>query len=110
MFKITDWTGKDVYPGKAFDTEQDAWDFLVADQHARNPNADDHEFEEIMGEFGTKPIPVAPKRKTLRELGQIMLDQAGPEACQKGYGTTDPEWVGRCARQYNDINPDGTLN
>lgn len=44
------------------------------------------------------------------ELGNIVLQAAGPEACQAGYGTTDPEWVGRYALQYRDINPDGTLN
>lgn len=47
---------------------------------------------------------------TYAELGKIMLDQAGEEACNSGYGTTDPEWVGRYARQYGDINPNGTLN
>ena len=44
------------------------------------------------------------------ELGNIMLSKAGAEACQSGYGTTDPEWVGRYALSYNDIRPDGTLN
>lgn len=46
----------------------------------------------------------------LRQLGQIMLQEAGVEACQDGYGTTDPEWVGRYAIEYGDINLDGTLN
>ena len=50
------------------------------------------------------------KPLTLTELGNIMLEKCGKEACQKGYGTTDPEWVGRYALQYNDINRDGTLN
>lgn len=44
------------------------------------------------------------------ELGQIMLKEHGNEACQNGYQTTDPEWVGRYALQYGDIRPDGTLN
>lgn len=44
------------------------------------------------------------------QLGEIMLKEAGPEACQDGYQTTDPEWVGRYALMYQDINPDGTLN
>jgi hypothetical protein len=44
------------------------------------------------------------------ELGNIMLKEAGEEACQKGYGTTDPEYVGRYAVLYGDINRDGTLN
>lgn len=47
---------------------------------------------------------------TYEELGKIMLAEAGEEACQAGYETTDPEWVGRYALQYGDINRDGTLN
>jgi len=50
------------------------------------------------------------KKLTFVELGNIMLREAGAEACQAGYGTTDPEWVGRYAIQFGDINPDGTLN
>lgn len=48
--------------------------------------------------------------KTFRELGLIVLTEAGVEDCQSGYGTTDPEWVGRYAIEYGDINFDGTLN
>ena len=48
--------------------------------------------------------------KTYEELGQIMLKEAGEEACQGGYGTTDPYWVGRYALSYGDINEDGSLN
>lgn len=44
------------------------------------------------------------------QLGNIMLQASGNAACLRGYGTTDPEWVGRYAIQYNDIQPDGTLN
>jgi hypothetical protein len=44
------------------------------------------------------------------ELGTILLREAGPKACQEGYGTTDPVWVGFYGLQYGDINPDGTLN
>lgn len=44
------------------------------------------------------------------ELGNIMLKKHGKESCQNGYGTTDPEWVGRYALSHNDINPDGTTN
>jgi len=44
------------------------------------------------------------------QLGEIMLREAGVGACQSGYGTTDPEWVGRYALQFGDINADGTLN
>jgi hypothetical protein len=53
-----------------------------------------------------KPAPA----KSLVELGNIMLAQAGAEACQKGYGTTDPYWVGIHALSFCDINRDGTLN
>lgn len=44
------------------------------------------------------------------QLGRIMLKEAGEQACLAGYGTTDPEWVGRHALAFGDINPDGTLN
>lgn len=44
------------------------------------------------------------------ELGKIMLREHGEDACQGGYQTTDPEWVGRYALQYGDIRPDGELN
>lgn len=47
---------------------------------------------------------------TYTELGNIVLQSAGPEACEAGYGTTDPHWVGRYAISYGDINADGTLN
>ena len=36
--------------------------------------------------------------------------EAGAEACQSGYGTTDPYYVGICALQFGDIRGDGTLN
>lgn len=47
---------------------------------------------------------------TALDLGRIVLAEAGEEACLGGYGTTDPEWVGRYALEYGDINIDGTLN
>lgn len=47
---------------------------------------------------------------TYETLGQIMLEQAGEDACQNGYLTIDPYWVGRYALGYGDINTDGTLN
>ena len=50
------------------------------------------------------------QRLPYAELGAIMLRECGAEACQRGYQTTEPEWVGRSALQYGDINPDGTLN
>ncbi len=49
-------------------------------------------------------------KKTLIELGAIMLREAGAEACQSGYGTTDPYFVGVYALQFGDIRGDGTLN
>jgi hypothetical protein len=51
-----------------------------------------------------------PKTLTYEELGRIMLEQAGEQACLDGYTTTDPYWVGRYAVQYGDIDPDGTTN
>lgn len=44
------------------------------------------------------------------ELGNAMLAEAGPEACQEAYDTTDPAMVGRVALMWGDINRDGTLN
>ena len=44
------------------------------------------------------------------ELGNIMLHEVGETVCLLGYGTKDPEWVGRYALSYKDINEDGTLN
>jgi hypothetical protein len=50
--------------------------------------------------------------KTLTELGQIMIDACGKEACQNGYkiDATDLAEVGRQALLFGDINRDGTLN
>jgi hypothetical protein len=39
-----------------------------------------------------------------------MLAEAGEDACLKGYGTTDPFYVGYNAIHFGDINYDGTLN
>lgn len=47
---------------------------------------------------------------TYTQLGNIMLAEAGADACQEAYLTTDPKWVGRYALGYGDINADGTLN
>lgn len=47
---------------------------------------------------------------TFEELGRIMLAEAGEDACQSGYQTTDPVEVGRLALAYGDINTDGSLN
>jgi hypothetical protein len=51
-----------------------------------------------------------PARKTYVELGEIMLREHGAAACQEAYDTVDPEWVGRTALSFCDINRDGTLN
>jgi hypothetical protein len=53
---------------------------------------------------------MARERKTYKELGEIMLAEAGEEACREGYDTTDPALVGRLALGYGDINEDGTTN
>ena len=47
---------------------------------------------------------------TFVDLGNIMLREVPESDLLEGYGTLDPEWVGRYALLYNDINPDGTLN
>lgn len=43
-------------------------------------------------------------------IGKAVLAECGEDACREGYGTTDPEWVGRYALMYGDVNADGTLN
>ena len=62
----------------------------------------------------TAPLPVPTPGMSQREahicLGNIMLAEAGVQACEEGYGTADPEWVGRYALGYGDINADGTTN
>ena len=49
------------------------------------------------------------KRLSYVELGNIVLRAAGEAACLRGYGTVDPEWVGRYALHYGDIRPDGAV-
>ena len=49
-------------------------------------------------------------RPTYAEIGKRLLAEHGEQACLDGYGTVDPEWVGRYALMYGDANPDGTLN
>ena len=51
--ELVDWAGNKVYPGMEFDSVQDAWDFLMDDQHKRHPDVTDDEFDEILGEFDT---------------------------------------------------------
>lgn len=51
-----------------------------------------------------------PNKLTFAELGKIMLEKYGAEACKKAYDSIDPFWVGRSALEWNEINPDGTLN
>ena len=43
-------------------------------------------------------------------IGKAVLAEVGEAACREGYGTADPEWVGRYALMYGDANEDGTLN
>ena len=43
------------------------------------------------------------------ELGKIMLEEAGEEACLSSYTTIDPYWVGRYALGYGDIDRFGEL-
>ena len=54
-------------------------------------------------------FPILPAAKAI-ELGNILLAEAGVEACRSGYATTDPEWVGRYGYGYGDINLDGSVN
>jgi hypothetical protein len=57
----------------------------------------------------TRKVPNDPPKDHI-DLGLIMLREAGPAACEAGYGTTDPYWVGRYALGYGDITRDGTLS
>lgn len=50
------------------------------------------------------------EKMTYAKLGTILLDAIGAEACESGYQTTDPYWVGRYGLGYGDINADGSLN
>lgn len=54
---------------------------------------------------GLSPARVAHVTK----LGEKVLAEAGEEACQEGYLTTEPFWVGHYALGYGDIEEDGTL-
>jgi hypothetical protein len=56
--------------------------------------------------MGLSPARVA----QVTALGETMLKEAGKDACEAGYQTTDPFWVGHYALGYGDINEDGTLN
>ena len=49
---------------------------------------------------------------SLAELGRIMVEAVGVEACTHGYRipSHDLEEIGRQALMYRDINRDGTLN
>jgi hypothetical protein len=51
----------------------------------------------------------ARQREYLESLGAIVLREAGEAACLAGYGTNDPEWVGRYALQFGDIDTRGNL-
>lgn len=50
--------------------------------------------------------------KTMEELGRIMLESCGREACALSYkiNADDVAEVGRQALAFGDINKDGTLN
>jgi hypothetical protein len=50
------------------------------------------------------------KRLPYVELGKIILEKHGIDACLNAYGTSDPGRVGEYALQAKDIEPDGTLN
>ncbi len=50
------------------------------------------------------------REQELIELGKIMLEDAGEEACMEAYQTDDPYFVGLQALGYGDINEDGSVN
>ena len=50
---------------------------------------------------------------SLADLGRIVVDAVGREACARGYQIEDPndlEEIGWQALLHRDINRDGTLN
>ncbi len=97
---IQDWTGARKFPEQEFTRFEDGIEFLEGKV----------EDEEDRGEFEVVEVKGEPKKLTLVDLGNIMLREAGAEKCQAGYGTVDPEWVGRYALQHGDIGADGVLN
>jgi hypothetical protein len=50
-------------------------------------------------------------RKTLAELGQIIVDAVGRDGVESGYkhSADDLAEVGRSALAWGDVEPDGTL-
>lgn len=97
---IQDWTGTRKFPDREFGSFEDGIEFL----EGQFPEQEDRE------EFEVVEVKAAPAKLSHVDLGNIMLREVGVAACQSGYGTTDPEWVGRYALQHGDIRPDGVLN
>ena len=97
---IKDWTGTRKFPDREFGSFDDGMAFL----DEQFPEQEDRE------EFEVEEVKAPPAKLTLVQLGEIMLRESGAAACQSGYGTVDPEWVGRYALQHGDIRPDGVLN
>lgn len=97
---IQSWSGRRLFPDRAFDTFEDGWAFV------REKISDEEAWEDIY----VVQAEIEQTKPTVKDLGEKMLAEAGAERCQSGYGTTDPEWVGRYALGFGDINPDGTLN
>lgn len=49
------------------------------------------------------------RRLSFAELGAILIREFGMAACIQGYATDVPEWIGRQAIVFGDIDWDGTL-
>lgn len=58
------------------------------------------------------PMPGLTAKRTahVAVLGEAVLEAAGRDACQEGYGTTDPFWVGHYALGYGDVDESGEMN
>jgi hypothetical protein len=97
---IQDWTGARKFPEREFGSFEAGFEFL----EEKYPDDEDR------GEFEVVEVEGEPAKLSLVELGNVMLREAGAEKCQAGYGTVDPEWVGRYALQFGDIGADGVLN
>lgn len=45
-FKIYDWTGKECFEGKTFETFEDAWDFIYENDPRPQTSNDDHWYDD----------------------------------------------------------------
>lgn len=56
MFHITDWTGRDCFEGRTFNTAEEASSHLIDSLEKAHPNATEEEFNTFMDEFYIEPV------------------------------------------------------